>query len=210
MKIEVVGQVWKSLANGMVYAWGGVSPTICVGAHSGVQPKIIYTIDMEQAKSKLNRYVRYIYRKMQRLYGVEKVREDALEVFVLTQPELARIRKEESPMFSTEFIKGILDLCGKWAIPTKYFNETLCGTIYTAEEMEQVLLDLTPVRVRIRKLTPRECGRLQGVSDEDISKIEGAGISNSQAYKLYGNSICVPVIEGIFTQLFRQDQDALF
>ena len=23
MKIEVVGQVWKSLANGMVYAWGG-------------------------------------------------------------------------------------------------------------------------------------------------------------------------------------------
>lgn len=23
MKIEVVGQIWKSLANGMVYAWGG-------------------------------------------------------------------------------------------------------------------------------------------------------------------------------------------
>lgn len=189
---------------------GGVSPTICVGAHSGVQPKIIYTIDMEQAKSKLNRYVRYIYRKMQRLYGVEKVREEALEVFVLTQPELARIRKEDSPMFSTEFIKGILDLCGKWAIPTKYFNETLCGTIYTAEEMEQVLRDLTPVRVRIRKLTPRECFRLMGVTDEDVDKIQGAGISNSSQYKLAGNSIVTNCLEGIFTQLFRQDQDTLF
>lgn len=165
---------------------------------------------MEQAKSKLNRYVRYIYRKMQRLYGVEKVRESALEVFVLTQPELARIRKEDSPMFSTEFIKGILDLCGKWAIPTKYFNETLCGTIYTAEEMEQVLRDLTPVRVRIRKLTPRECGRLMGVTDEDISKMENAGISNSGLYRLFGNSIVTNCLEGIFTQLFRQDQDTLF
>lgn len=165
---------------------------------------------MEQAKSKLNRYVRYIYRKMQRLYGVEKVREEALEVFVLTQPELARIRKEDSPMFSTEFIKGILDLCGKWAIPAKYFNETLCGTIYTVEEMEQVLRDLTPVRVRIRKLTPRECLRLMKVSDEDIDKMMGAGLSNSSLYRLAGNSIVVSCLEGIFTQLFRNDNDVLF
>lgn len=165
---------------------------------------------MEQEKSKLNRYVRYIYNKMKRTYGVEKTREEALAIFCLTTPERARIKNEGATMLSTDFIKAILDLCGKWAIPSKYFNETLCGTLYTSEELEQVLLDLTPVRVRIRKLTPRECGRLQGVSDEDISKIEGAGISNSSCYKLYGNSICVPVIEGIFTQLFRQDQDALF
>lgn len=41
MRIEVIGQIWKSLTNGMVYGQGGVSPTICVGAHSGVAPKIV-------------------------------------------------------------------------------------------------------------------------------------------------------------------------
>lgn len=41
MKIEVVGQIWKSEANGQVYLRGGLSPTLCVGAHSGVSPKII-------------------------------------------------------------------------------------------------------------------------------------------------------------------------
>lgn len=35
---------------------------------------------------------------------------------------------------------------------------------------------------RIRKLTPRECGRLMGVSDEDISKMEEVN-SNTQLYK---------------------------
>lgn len=87
---------------------------------------------------------------------------------------------------------------------------------------------------RIRKLTPRECFRLMGVSDEDISKIQNyplvtddgktfeapegmdlktvrqLSISESQQYKMAGNSIVVQVLEGIFTQLFREDTDSLF
>lgn len=65
-------------------------------------------------------------------------------------------------------------------------------------------------RIRIRKLTQRTCFRLQGLSDADIDKIKDAGISDSQCYKLAGNSICVPVLEAIFTQMFRKDSDALF
>ena len=63
---------------------------------------------------------------------------------------------------------------------------------------------------RIRKLTARECFRLMGVSETDIDKIKDAGISESQQYKLAGNSIVVPVLEGIFTQMFRADSDCLF
>lgn len=63
---------------------------------------------------------------------------------------------------------------------------------------------------RIRKLTPRECFRLMGVSDSDIDKIRDAGISESQQYKMAGNSIVVQVLEGIFTQMFRKDSDVLF
>ena len=63
---------------------------------------------------------------------------------------------------------------------------------------------------RIRKLTARECFRLMGVSETDIDKIKDAGISESQQYKLAGNSIVVSVLEGIFTQMFRADSDCLF
>ena len=55
---------------------------------------------------------------------------------------------------------------------------------------------------RIRKLTPRECFRLMGVSDADIDKIQAAGISKSQQYKMAGNSIVVNCLAAIFRQLF--------
>jgi len=72
------------------------------------------------------------------------------------------------------------------------------------------LIEIMAKRYRIRKLTSRECFRFMGVNDEDIDKIKSAGISESQQYKMAGNSIVVPVLEGIFTQMFRLDDDALF
>ena len=56
---------------------------------------------------------------------------------------------------------------------------------------------------RIRKLTPRECFRLMGMRDDDIDKIQATGISNTQQYKMAGNSICIPVLEAIFKNLFK-------
>lgn len=46
----------------------------------------------------------------------------------------------------------------------------------------------------IRKLTPLECWRLQGFSDEQFYKAKSAGVSNSQLYKQAGNAVTVPVI----------------
>lgn len=53
-----------------------------------------------------------------------------------------------------------------------------------------------------RRITPRECGRLMGLSDELIDKIENENISESQQYKLYGNSIVIQVLEALFESLF--------
>ena len=53
---------------------------------------------------------------------------------------------------------------------------------------------------RIRKLTPRECGRLMNVSDKDIDTILETN-SNTQGYKQFGNSIVVAVLMAIFSQL---------
>ena len=65
-------------------------------------------------------------------------------------------------------------------------------------------------KYRIRKLTPKECMRLMGVKDEDTDKMKGAGISDSQMYKLAGNSIVVNVLQGIYAQLFKVDKETLF
>ena len=56
---------------------------------------------------------------------------------------------------------------------------------------------------RIRKLTPRECWRLMGVKDETFDKVHD--ISNSQLYKMAGNSIVVDVLMGIFNNLFLEN-----
>ena len=57
---------------------------------------------------------------------------------------------------------------------------------------------------RIRKLTPRECWRLMGVKDEQYDKLHD--ISNTQLYKMAGNSIVVDVLMGIFKNLFLSDE----
>ena len=54
---------------------------------------------------------------------------------------------------------------------------------------------------QIRKLTPKECWRLMGCSDEDFHKAEQVN-SNSQLYKQAGNAIVVDVLETIFKQMF--------
>ncbi len=51
--------------------------------------------------------------------------------------------------------------------------------------------------LRIRKLTPLECWRLQGFSDEQFYKAKNAGVSNSQLYKQAGNAVTVNVVDAI-------------
>ena len=50
---------------------------------------------------------------------------------------------------------------------------------------------------RIRRLTPRECWRLQGFRDEQINKVLAKGISDHQMYKMAGNAVTVPVISAV-------------
>lgn len=53
---------------------------------------------------------------------------------------------------------------------------------------------------RIRKLTPKECGRLMGVDDTVIDSM-GKVLSNSKLYQCFGNAIVVDVLCAIFSQL---------
>lgn len=60
---------------------------------------------------------------------------------------------------------------------------------------------LYPQNGRIRKLTPLECMRLMNFDDKDYEKINH--ISDTQIYRLCGNSIVVNVVCKIMKQLFK-------
>lgn len=76
-------------------------------------------------------------------------------------------------------------------------RDNMSNTLTTVQK-DNLLLEKP--QYRIRKLTPRECGRLMGVSDEDIDKMAAVN-SNTQLYKQFGNSIVVDVMCEMFKNL---------
>lgn len=74
-------------------------------------------------------------------------------------------------------------------------GKQLANTLLTGEEQAVVENDF-----RIRKLTPRECWRLQGFPDWAFDRASEVN-SNSQLYKQAGNSVTVNVIEAIANRL---------
>ena len=58
--------------------------------------------------------------------------------------------------------------------------------------------------VRIRKLTPLECWRLQSFTDEQFYKAKDSGVSNSQLYKQAGNAVTVNVVDYIVKNIIKE------
>lgn len=94
-------------------------------------------------------------------------------------------------------------------------NGSQCGTVVSDNGISANLVAGThgyanshiATQYRIRKLTPRECGRLMGVSDEDIDKMAAVN-SNTQLYKQFGNSIVVDVMCAMFKNLNIKQGDS--
>ncbi|HEM5132710.1 TPA: DNA cytosine methyltransferase [Streptococcus suis] len=79
-------------------------------------------------------------------------------------------------------------------------GKQVANTLLTDEEQGVVMPNF-----RIRKLTPRECWRLQGFPDWAFDKAQAVN-SNSQLYKQAGNSVTVNVIEAIARKLEETDE----
>ena len=82
------------------------------------------------------------------------------------------------------------------------FNEespyvsTLVARYY--KDGQEILIDQGPDK-KPRKLTPRECARLQGFPDSFIIPV-----SNMQAYKQFGNSVAVPVVRAVAKRIVEE------
>lgn len=78
---------------------------------------------------------------------------------------------------------------------SEYVN-TISARYY--KDGSEVMIDQGP-DIPPRKLTPRECARLQGFPEQFIIPV-----SDTQAYKQFGNSVAVPVIRAIAHQLLGE------
>ena len=77
-----------------------------------------------------------------------------------------------------------------------YKEDKISGALNTRGHIKVLTND-----VAIRRLTPLECFRLMGFDDEDYQKINELKISDTQAYKMAGNSIVVNCLTEIFKKL---------
>ena len=182
---------------------GGCSPTLSTMQGGNQEPKILE----EQIPCKLN-----------------KMPEGHLDSL-----DNAKICDVDTPTASTvtsRYYKGIgahkdnmciVAMCGRnpdnssdrtTGSPTEQRLEiNMQGTSNCLTSVQKDNLLLEKPQYRIRKLTPRECGRLMGVSDEDIDKMAAVN-SNTQLYRQFGNSIVVDVMCAMFKNLNIKQGDS--
>lgn len=125
------------------------------------------------------------------------------------EPKVIQIRQATKEGTIPCLIGGVADL----NYPTsktrrgRVIDMGMTSPTLTTEGVPSVLEDWTwdidgvTYLIRIRKLTPKECWRLMGFTDEDFEKAEAVN-SNTQLYKQAGNSIVKNVLCEIFKQFF--------
>ena len=83
------------------------------------------------------------------------------------------------------------------------FNEEspFCNTISARyyKDGSEILIDQSEIDKNPRKLTPRECARIQGFPDDYIV----SAVSDVQIYKQFGNSVSVPVVKEIASSMIN-------
>jgi DNA (cytosine-5)-methyltransferase 1 len=121
--------------------------------------------------------------------------------FAIPDAEIWYQLKELLGITTNEFDEAIMTFEEREGVYEKsnrcYLDSGVAPTLTTLSGKEKVITDF-----RIRRLTPLECWRLMDFSDEDFNKAKASGLSNTQLYKIAGNSIVVNVLYHIFRKLF--------
>ena len=205
-----------------VYGDNGISPTLNTMQGGNRQPKIIteyiqqevkvrkYEVDIEGLKKTLKEAKEKAGITIKEIADTLEVNKTTVEhwfrndnCFSIPDENIWHNLKELLNITTDKFDKALTEFeikDNEYDMSNRVYHENGISPTLTAtgeNGAKKIITDF-----RIRKLTPRECFRLMGMRDSDIDKIQEAGISNSQQYKLAGNSIVVDVLETIFRNLF--------
>lgn len=183
-----------------VYSDEGISPTLTDMQGGNRQPKIIshnikqkvkvrkYPVDKEKLKQVLreaklekdvtNEWIADIVLNVPITTVEHWFRKD--DSFAIPTPDIWFKLKEFLNIKTDEFDKSIMTFEEKEGVYEKadriYDEEGLAPTL--TQQNEKILNNTI-----IRKLTPKECWRLMGFSDEDFEKAANVPTSNTQLYK---------------------------
>ena len=205
--VKQVGNIIESTSfggnpqRGRIYSANGLSPTLNTAQGGGLEPKVLIERPQRASQTKvlLGKYKRNEYGKaIRKAYESGKIK--------VHRKDLKKFSLEKSDVSNTLTTVQNDNLIGmvkthKIKIDSRRFKENGKPTfLVNVDDRNGVMLKNGDV-VAIRKLTPRECWRLQGFSDEQFEKAKKAGISDTQLYKQAGNAVTVDVIEQIGKRL---------
>ena len=108
------------------------------------------------------------------------------------------VQKEMIPTLKTSLDIGVC--VGSTQKNAAVSKNGICPTLTSAMGQGGGHVPMHSYNLRIRKLTPKECWRLMGFTDDDFEKAAKVN-SNSQLYKQAGNSIVVNVLYEILKNL---------
>lgn len=193
--VKNVGNIYPSNGqNGNIYDVDGISPTISAGVGktgrgigSNNAPKIIEPMIVEDFYS--NRPVR-IYNETAPTLRSERIGLKIIE------------SNENIDLMQVGTLDGTGHEIRKRVYDENGLSPTLCGVGSGGNTEPKVLT--RNIQYRIRKLTPKECWRLMGFTDEDCNRA-AQYVSASSLYKQAGNSIVTNCLVAIFYSLFYKD-----
>lgn len=189
-EINQVGNIGKSDNFGgnpqvtRVYDINGISPTLNTMQGGGREPKIVVPVLTPDRVEKRQNGRRF-KTNGEPMFTITTQDRHGVLVKEATKQGYAVADVGDSINFSHPNSKTRRGRVGK----------NVANTLLTSDEQGVVLSDY-----KIRKLTPRECWRLQGFPDWAFDKAQAVN-SNSQLYKQAGNSVTVNVIEEIAKRL---------
>lgn len=189
-EINQVGNIGKSDNFGgnpqvtRVYDINGISPTLNTMQGGGREPKIVVPVLTPDRVEKRQNGRRF-KTNGEPMFTITTQDRHGVLVREATKQGYAVADVGDSINFSHPNSKTRRGRVGK----------NIANTLLTSDEQGVVLSDY-----KIRKLTPRECWRLQGFPDWAFDKAQEVN-SNSQLYKQAGNSVTVNVIEEIAKRL---------
>lgn len=214
MEIKVIGRMDHTIDHTLesanrVYGKGGCCPTIPTGTGGGIMPKVMdICICHQVGRDKNNPSYRgkanenFKQRLEPRMDGCSNT------LITVQKDNLVLIRQATKSGVIPCKIGGVADL----NYPT---SKTRRGRVIdmgdtsptlTTTSVPDVLedwiweVDGVKYKIRIRKLTPKECFRLMDFRDEDFIKAQKVN-SNTQLYKQAGNSIVKSCLSAIFKEL---------
>lgn len=212
---------FKNPQRGRIYSSDGLSPCLCDGSGGGGrEPKIIEPQVLTPKRTDFGKQVRKQYESGE----LDMSRHDMTELEPRTDGvsnTLTSVQKDNlvaEPLRIPQATKqGYIEIPPGSLFDASYPNSTTRrGRVQEGGQVSPTLMaggeapchyeGKESTSYRIRKLTPRECFRLMDVDEKNIDKIIASGVSNSQQYKMAGNSIVTNCMYHLFRKLFIETQ----